>query len=89
MNSYEPFVNTDLINKIRRIREKTFDETDINYDETNREEERHLSELYRVACNYDERELAICVVAALEKNADIVYKTLSEDRTSLKKGRKE
>lgn len=47
----EPFINKELIAKIREAREITFD-ADIAFDDTT-EEERHLSEMYRIVSNYD------------------------------------
>ena len=81
----EPFINKELIAKIREAREITFD-ADIKYDDTI-ETERHLSELYRIVSNYDDKELAICVTAALEKEPLLVYQILAEDREELRKGR--
>lgn len=77
----EPFINRELIDKIRQARERTFD-ADISFDDT-KEEERHLSEMYRIIQNYDDRELAVCVAAALEKNPIVVYQVLYEDRNEL------
>lgn len=88
MNSFEPFVNTELIDKIRRARERTFDE-DLLTEEQNIEEERHLSELWRRVMNYDENELILCVAAALQKIPDKVYQVLAEDRDELlRKGKR-
>lgn len=83
----EPFINKELIAKIREAREITFD-ADIAFDDTT-EEERHLSEMYRIVSNYDVKELAVCVTAALEKEPLLVYQILAEDRAELlRKGRK-
>ena len=77
----EPFINKELIAKIREAREITFD-ADIAFDDTT-EEERHLSEMYRIVSNYDVKELAVCVTAALEKEPLLVYQILAEDRAEL------
>ena len=85
----EPFINKELIAKIRQARERTFD-ADIAFDDTV-EEERHMSELYRIMQNYDSKELAVCIAAALDKEPRIVYQVLAEDREelikSVRKGR--
>lgn len=88
MNKIEPFVNDDLIKKIREIRESTSLDADIYYDERKNEEARHLSELFRIVQNYDKSEMAVCIAAILEKESDIVYTVLAEDRKSLRKGKK-
>lgn len=77
----EPFINKELIAKIREAREITFS-ADIAFDDT-KEEERHLSEMYRIVSNYDIKELAVCVTAALNKEPLIVYQILAEDREEL------
>lgn len=82
----EPFINRELIDKIRQAREKTFD-ADITYDNT-KEEERHMSELYRIMQNYDSKELAVCIAAALDKEPMIVYQVLAQDREELLTNRK-
>lgn len=81
----EPFINRELINKVREAREITFD-ADIAFDDT-KEEERHLSEMYRIVSNYDVKELAVCVAAALNKDPLLVYQILAEDRAELRKGK--
>ena len=84
----EPFINRELIDKIRQAREKTFD-ADITYDNT-KEEERHMSELYRIMQNYDSKELAVCIAAALDKEPMIVYQVLAQDREELiRKGKEQ
>lgn len=83
----EPFINSALLEKVRRARETTFD-ADIEFDNS-AEENRHLSELYRIVSNYDTNEMAACVAAILDREAEIVYQVLCEDRNELSKGRKE
>ena len=83
----EPYINRDLIDKIRQARERTFD-ADKTYD-TSKEDERHLSEMYRIMQNYDDREQAVCVAAVLDNNPMIVYQVLAEDREELlRKGKR-
>ena len=78
----EVFVNYALIEKIRRIRGRTFDHTGVS-------KEWDISELYRRMMNLSEDELTVCVVAALQKCPDKVYQVLAEDRQELiEKGNK-
>lgn len=72
----EVFVNYALIEKIRRIRGRQFDETPVS-------KERDLSELFRRVSNFNEDELIACVIAALQKCPDKVYQVLAEDRQEL------
>lgn len=78
----EVFVNYALIEKIRRIKGRTFDETPVS-------RERDLSELFRRVSNFNEDELIACVIAALQRCPNKVYHALAEDREELlRKGRK-
>lgn len=74
----EIYVNYALIDKIRRIRGRTFDHTGVS-------KEWDISELYRRMLNLSEDELTVCIVAALEKCPDRVYQVLAEDREELKR----
>lgn len=86
MNSNEPFVNYELIKRIRRVREIDFDR-DIAAD--SEQEERHLSELARVIENFTAPEKAICLVTILEDDPLLFYQVAVEDREYLlKKGEK-
>lgn len=77
----EVFVNYALIEKIRRIRGRTFDHTPVS-------RERDLSELFRRAMNLNEDELIACTIAALQKCPERVYHVLADDREELlRKGR--
>ena len=76
------YVNYALIEKIRRIRGRTFDHTGVS-------KEWDISELYRRMSNLSEDELTVCVIAALQKCPDRVYQVLADDREELKqKGEK-
>lgn len=76
----EVFVNYALIDKIRRIRGRSFDATPVST-------ERDLSELYRRAMNFNDDELIACTIAAMQKCPERVYHVLAEDRAELlKKG---
>lgn len=78
----EVFVNYALVEKIRRIRGRTFDHTPVT-------KERDISELYRRAMNLNEDELIACTIAALQKCPDRVYHVLAEDRAELlRKGKR-
>lgn len=78
----EVFVNYQLIEKIRRIRGRQFDETPVS-------RERDISELFRRVSNLHEDELIACVIAALQKCPEKVYQVLAEDREELlRKGEK-
>lgn len=86
MNSNEPFVNYELIKRIRRVREIDFDR-DIAAD--SEQEERHLSELARVITNFTVPEKAVCLVTILEDDPLLFYQVAVEDREYLlKKGEK-
>ena len=78
----EVYVNYALIDKIRRIRGRSFDHTGVS-------KEWDISELYRRMSNLNEDELTVCVIAALQKCPDRVYRVLADDREELiKKGEK-
>lgn len=78
----EVFVNYALIDKIRRIRGRTFDSTPVS-------KERDVSELFRRVSNFNEDELIACVIAALQICPEKVYQVLAEDREELlRKGKK-
>lgn len=72
----EVYVNYALIEKIRRIRGRTFDHTGIS-------KEWDISELYRRMMNLSDDELTVCVIAALQKCPNRVYQILAEDREEL------
>lgn len=80
MNSNEPFVNYELIKRIRRVREIDFDR-DIAAD--SEQEERHLSELARVIENFTDPEKAVCLVTILEDDPLLFYQVAVEDREYL------
>ena len=78
----EIYVNYVLIDKIRRIRGRTFDHTGVSA-------EWDITELYKRMLNMSEDELTVAVVAALEKCPMRVYQALAEDREELlRKGKK-
>ena len=59
MNNDEPYINEDLIARLDFVEEENMLRQE-GYDVM---EERHLSELYRIADNYDKKELlAICMM---------------------------
>ena len=86
MNSNEPFVNYELIKRIRRVREIDFDR-DIAAD--SEQEERHLSELARVIENFTVPEKAVCLVTILEDDPLLFYQVAVEDREYLLRKGKE
>ena len=73
---------TDRIIDLDLLKTKSFSLKDLE-----EQEERHLSELYRVANNMDEKELCICVATALEKFPEMVFRTAFYFAT-LRKGEK-
>lgn len=76
------YVDYALIDKIRRIRGRTFDHTGVSADWD-------ITELYKRMLNLSEDELSVAVVAALQKCPNRVYQVLAEDREELiKKGEK-
>lgn len=78
----EIYVDYSLIDKIRRIRGRTFDHTGVSKDWD-------ITELYKRMMNLSEDELTVAVVAALQKCPNVVYQVLAEDREELiKKGEK-
>lgn len=78
----EIFVNYALIEKIERIRGRTFDHTGVS-------KEWDISELYRRMMNLSEDELTVGVIVALQKCPMRVYQALADDREELlRKGKK-
>lgn len=86
MNSNEPFVNYELIKRVRRVREIDFDR-DIAAE--SEQEERHLSELARVINNFTMPEKAVCLVTILEDDPLLFYQVAVEDREYLLRKGKE
>ena len=76
----EIFVDYSLIEKIRRIRGRTFDHTGVSA-------EWDITELYKRMLNMSEDELTVAVVAALKKCPNRVYQALADDREELIKER--
>ena len=75
-------VDWALVEKIRRIRGRTFDHTGVS-------REWDITELFKRMLNMSEDELTVAVIAALQKCPDRVYKALADDREELvRKGRK-
>lgn len=78
----EIYVNYALIEKIRRIRGRTFDHTGVSA-------EWNITELFKRMLNMSEDELTVAVVAALQKCPERVYQALAEDREELiRKGKR-
>lgn len=78
----EIYVNYALIEKLKRIRGRTFDHTGVS-------KEWDISELYRRMMNLSEDELTVGVIVALQKCPMRVYQALADDRDELvKKGKK-
>lgn len=78
----EVYVNYALIEKLKRIRGRTFDHTGVS-------KEWDISELYRRMMNLSEDELTVCVIVALQKCPNRVYQALADDREELvRKGKK-
>ena len=78
----EIYVNYALIEKIRRIRGRTFDHTGVSA-------EWNITELFKRMLNMSEDELTVTVVAALQKCPERVYQALAEDREELiRKGKR-
>lgn len=72
----EVYVDYSLIEKIRRIRGRTFDHTGVSA-------EWDITELFKRMLNMSDDELTVAVVVALQKCPDRVYKALAEDREEL------
>lgn len=80
MNKYEPHVNYELIERIRRIREDELLHDDSYKFEDDNEvaENRDLSELYNRAVNFNTKELAVVIGVALEKQPLIVFQVIAD-----------
>ena len=79
----EVYVNYSLIEKIRRIRGRTFDHTRVSA-------EWDITELFKRMMNFSDDELTVAVVVALQKCPLRVYQALAEDREELlRKGNKQ
>ena len=75
-------VDWALVEKIRRIRGRTYDHTGVS-------KEWDITELYKRMMNLSEDELTVCVIAALQKCPNRVYQALADDREELiRKGSK-
>lgn len=72
----EIYVNYALIEKIRRIRGRTFDHTGVSA-------EWDITELYKRMMNMSDDELTVAVVVALHKCPMRVYQALADDREEL------
>lgn len=78
----EVYVDYTLIEKIRRIRGRTFDHTGVSA-------EWDITELFKRMMNFSDDELTVAVVAALQKCPERVYQALAEDREELiRKGKR-
>ena len=78
----EVYVDYTLIEKIRRIRGRTFDHTGVSA-------EWDITELFKRMMNMSDDELTVAVVVALQKCPLRVYQALAEDREELlRKGKK-
>ena len=77
------FINYDLMNKIERIVDAgVLNEvsSDPTYDE------RHLSELYRIIANMDEKEIYTAIRSAVKHHRETVVKTLEELQKEAEEG---
>lgn len=72
----EIFVNYALIEKLKRIRGRTFDHTGVS-------KEWDITELFKRMLNLSEDELTVAVIVALEKCPMRVYQALYDDREEL------
>ena len=72
----EVYVDYSLIEKIRRIRSRTFDHTGVSA-------EWDITELFKRMMNFSDDELTVAVVVALQKCPMRVYQALAEDREEL------
>lgn len=72
----EVYVDYSLIEKIRRIRGRTFDHTGVSA-------EWDITELFKRMMNFSDDELTVAVVVALQKCPMRVYQALAEDREEL------
>lgn len=79
----EVYVDYSLIEKIKRIRGRSFDHTGVSA-------EWDITELYKRMLNMSDDELTVAVVVALQKCPLRVYQALAEDREELlRKGNKQ
>ena len=70
------YIDTGVLDQTERIIDLDLLKTKkFTLEDLEEQEERHLSELYRITQNMDEKELCICVAAALEKYPEMVFRT--------------
>lgn len=81
------FINRDILERTAWIGGDTIlhDDT-FKIHDSEREEARHLSELYRLASGMDKRELAVVAAAAMEKHPFMVMQIVAEYVVRLKEG---
>ena len=72
----QPYVNSQLMEKVLSIRERTFDDV-LFSDSVN------VTDLFYKTLNYKEEELIMSVIVALLKCPNKVYQTLAYDREEL------
>ena len=83
----EPFVNEELMSSIDWVCEDSIlhDDT-FKIDDRKTEEAMHLSELYRITCNMDKKELAVVAATAMEKYPYMILQIVAEYVERLKEG---
>ena len=77
----EPFINRELLAKVERVRnnELLHDDSWKTWEkDVNAQEERHLSELYRVLENYTQTDLAVATIVAMENFPMMVLQIVAE-----------
>jgi len=83
----EPFVNHELIDRVRRVREDQLLHDDSYQFDDEAQENRDLSELYRVVGNFDKSEMAVCITAILENEPLLIFQVVADYVTDLQKRR--
>ena len=83
----EGYINRDILERSAWIEKDTIlhDETFKIY-ESDVEEARHLSKLYRLATRMEKRELAVVAAAAMEKHPFMVMQIVAEYVVRIKEG---
>lgn len=83
----EGYINRDILERSAWIEKDTIlhDET-FKIHESDVEEARHLSKLYRLATRMEKRELAVVAAAAMEKHPFMVMQIVAEYVVRIKEG---
>ena len=78
MSKIETFVNYELLDRVRRVKEEERLHDDDFKIDCEAQESIDLSELYRRALNFTKSQMAVVIAAALEKEPLLVFQVIAE-----------